>query len=182
MKKIAYSKDPRGVAKKAEAYLKSTGIADASFWGPEIEFFIFDTVDFSIDPFNFGYEVESLEAHGSDNPDGLWIRPKEGYFPAPPVDKFQDLRSAMVKNLGAIGIDIEVHHHEVATAGQAEIDMLYSPLLKMADQIFKYKYALRMTAAQVGKTVCFMPKPLFGDNGSGMHTHQSLWKNGEPIF
>lgn len=181
-KKAAYSKDPRGVAKKAEVYLKKTGIADASYWGPEIEFFIFDKVGFSIDPFNSGYLVESLEAHSMDLADGLWIRPKEGYFPCAPMDKFQDLRSAMVKNMGAIGIDIEVHHHEVATAGQAEIDMLYGPLTKMGDQFFKYKYALRMTAAQADKTACFMPKPLFGDNGSGMHCHQSLWKGGEPIF
>ena len=182
IKKVAYSKDPRGVAKKAEAFLKSTGIADTSYWGPELEFFIFDAVGFSIDPYNFGYTVTSVEAHGDELGDGMWIRPKEGYFPCAPSDKYQDLRSAMVKNLECCGVDIEVHHHEVATAGQAEIDMLYDSLTSMGDKVFKYKYILRQTAVQAGKTVTFMPKPIFGDNGSGMHVHQSLWNGDEPIF
>ncbi len=179
-----YDKDPRGVAKRAEAYLKETGIADTSYWGPEIEFFIFDEVGFSIEPHNSGFWIDSVEGHwhSYEGGDGLWIRPKEGYFPAPPVDKYQDLRSAMVKNLEATGVRVELHHHEVATAGQAEIDIRFDTLTRTGDNVFKYKYAIRQTAAAAGKTVTFMPKPLFGDNGSGMHTHQSLWKGGEPLF
>ncbi len=184
VEKKFYDKDPRGVAKRAEEYLKKTGIADASYWGPEIEFFIFDQVGFSIEPHNSGFWIESEEGHwhSYEGGDGLWIRPKEGYFPAPPVDKYQDLRSEMVKNLEATGVQVELHHHEVATAGQAEIDIRFDTLTRTGDNVFKYKYAVRQTAARAGKTVTFMPKPLFGDNGSGMHTHQSLWKNGEPLF
>lgn len=179
-----YEKDPRGVAKRAEAYLKQSGVADTSYWGPEIEFFIFDQVSFSVAPHQSGFWVASEEAHweSEGGGDGLWIRPKEGYFPAPPVDKNQNLRSEMVKNLEAIGVEVELHHHEVATAGQAEIDIRFDTLTRIGDKVFKYKYAVRQTAARAGKTVTFMPKPLFGDNGSGMHTHQSLWKGGEPLF
>jgi glutamine synthetase len=184
--KAAYSRDPRGVAKRAEAYLKATGIADVSYWGPEIEFFIFDKVAFTVDPYDTGFCVHSVEAlaneNGREGGDGLWIRPKEGYFPAPPVDKYQELRNQMAKNLEAVGIEVEVHHHEVATAGQAEIDMRFDRLTRMADKVMLYKYVVRSTAHQAGKTATFMPKPIFGDNGSGMHTHQSLWKNGTPLF
>ena len=179
-----YSKDPRGVAKRAEAYLKDSGIADTSFMGPEAEFFIFDGVSYSTDPYNFGYRILAVDAHTDPDElgDGYWIKPKGGYFPCAPSDKYQDLRSAMVKELEGIGIPIEVHHHEVATAGQAEIDMKFDTLLTVADHIIKYKYIVRNTATAFGKTATFMPKPISGDNGSGMHVHQSLWKGGEPLF
>jgi glutamine synthetase len=179
-----YSKDPRGVAKRAEAYLVDTGIADTIFMGPEAEFFVFDGVGFSVDPFNYGFRIEANEAHTDPDEigDGYWVKSKGGYFPAPPVDKYQDLRSEMVVHLEAAGIPIEVHHHEVATAGQSEIDMRFDTLTKVADHIVKYKYIVRNTAAMLGKTVTFMPKPIYGDNGSGMHTHQSLWKGGKPLF
>ncbi len=179
-----YSKDPRGVAKRAEAHLKDTGLADTSFMGPEAEFFIFDGVSYSTDPYNFGYRILAVDAHTDPDElgDGYWVKPKGGYFPCAPSDKYQDLRSAMVKELEGIGIPIEVHHHEVATAGQAEIDMKFDTMLAVADHIIKYKYVVRNTAAALGKTATFMPKPISGDNGSGMHVHQSLWKDGEPLF
>ena len=179
-----YSKDPRGVAKRAEAHLKDTGIADTSFMGPEAEFFIFDGVSYSTDPYNFGYRILAVDAHTDPDElgDGYWVKPKGGYFPCAPSDKYQDLRSAMVKELEGIGIPIEVHHHEVATAGQAEIDMKFDTMLAVADHIIKYKYVVRNTATALGKTATFMPKPISGDNGSGMHVHQSLWKDGEPLF
>ena len=179
-----YQKDPRYVAKRAEAYLKETGIADTSYMGPEAEFFIFDGVSFSTDPYNYGYRIYAADAHSDPDEvgDGYWVRPKMGYFPCAPSDKYQDLRSEMVVNLESIGITIELHHHEVATAGQGEIDMKFDTLTAVADKILKYKYAVRNTAAMHGKTVTFMPKPIFGDNGSGMHTHQSLWKGGKPLF
>ncbi len=179
-----YSKDPRGVAKRAEAHLKDSGIADTSFMGPEAEFFIFDGVTYSTDPYNFGYRIFAVDAHTDPDEvgDGYWVKPKGGYFPCAPSDKYQDLRSAMVKELEGIGIPIEVHHHEVATAGQAEIDMKFDTLLAVADHIIKYKYVVRNTATAFGKTATFMPKPISGDNGSGMHVHQSLWKDGEPLF
>lgn len=181
--RLPYSKDPRGVARRAEEYLKSTGIADTSYWGPEIEFFIFDRVDFAIDPYDSGFKVESVEVLSKgQGGDGLWIRPKEGYFPVPPVDKHQEIRNEMVRNLEKVGIEVEVHHHEVATAGQGEIDMRFDTLTRMADKVMLYKYVVRGTAAAYGKTATFMPKPIYGDNGSGMHTHQSLWKNGVPLF
>jgi len=181
---VLYGKDPRGVAKRAEAYLRSTGIADTIYMGPEAEFFIFDSVAFSTDPFNYGFRIEAVDAHtdGDEFGDGYWVKPKGGYFPLAPTDKYQDLRSEMVKRLEAVGVPIEVHHHEVASAGQGEIDMRFDTLTTVADRIIKYKYAVRNTAAEAGKTVTFMPKPIFGDNGSGMHTHQSLWKGGEPLF
>jgi len=182
-----YSRDPRYVAKKAEAYLKSTGIADTSFWGPEMEFFIFDDIRFD-QSVNFGYYfIDSVEGEwntGRDEEPNLGYKPryKEGYFPVPPHDSQQDLRSEMVMNLIDLGIGIEAHHHEVATGGQAEIDMKYGTLTKMADSCMLYKYIIKNVARRHGKVVTFMPKPLFQDNGSGMHTHQSLWKDGTNLF
>jgi glutamine synthetase len=183
-----YSRDPRNIAKKAVAYLESTGIADTPFFGPEAEFFIFDSARFETGP-NVGYyEVDSIEGkwNSAADEDGgnLAYKPryKEGYFPVPPTDKFHDLRSEMVAQLIGVGVPIETHHHEVGTAGQAEIDMRFGPLVDMADQIMKYKYVIKNVAYNAGKTVTFMPKPVFEDNGSGMHTHFSLWKDGEPLF
>ncbi len=186
----AYSRDPRYVAQKAENYLKTTGLADISYWGPEIEFFIFDSIRFGQGPNEGYYHIDSEEGFWNAGKDGkngngnlgYKIRYKEGYFPVPPMDQYQDLRSEMVRNLEKCGIKIEVHHHEVGTAGQTEIDMRYTTLTKMADQVLLYKYIIKNTARQRGKTVTVMPKPLFQDNGSGMHTHQSLWKNGKNIF
>ena len=179
-----YGKDPRGVAKRAEAFLKGTGIADTVYMGPEAEFFVFDGVAFSSDPYNYGFRIEGFDAHTDPDEigDGYWVKPKGGYFPVAPSDKYQDLRSEMVMHLEAAGVPVEVHHHEVATAGQAEISIRFDTLTTVADNVIKYKYIVRNTAAMMGKTATFLPKPLYGDNGSGMHTHQSLWKNGEPIF
>src|SRR3989449_1722944 len=183
----AYSRDPRYIAQKAEKYLKSTGIADTSYWGPEIEFFIFDSVRFD-QSYNHGfYYIDSEEgfwnAGNGDKPNlGYKIRYKEGYFPVPPMDQYQDLRSEMVRNLEKCGVKIEVHHHEVGTAGQTEIDMRFTTLTRMADQVLLYKYIIKNTARKRSKTVTVMPKPLFQDNGSGMHTHQSLWKGGKNLF
>src|SRR5213080_1607709 len=182
-----YSRDPRYVAKKAEEFLPTTGIADTSFWGPEIEFYIFNSLRFD-QAQNFGYyyidSEEGIWNSGSNGTPNLAHRPryKEGYFPVPPADKLQDLRSKMVRALIDAGIDIEVHHHEVGTAGQTEIDMRFSTLVEMADRVLKYKYVTKNVAAKNGYVVTFMPKPLFGDNGSGMHTHQSLWKEGTPLM
>ena len=182
----AYSRDPRYIAQKAEKYLKSTGIADVSYWGPELEFFIFDSVRFD-QSYNHGfYYIDSEEGFWNAGQEGknlgYKIRYKEGYFPVPPMDQYQDLRSEMVKNLQKSGVKIEVHHHEVGTAGQTEIDMRFTTLTRMADQVLLYKYIVKNTARKRGKTVTMMPKPLFQDNGSGMHTHQSLWKAGKNIF
>lgn len=183
-----YNKDPRHVLKKTLAYLKSTGIADTAFIGPEAEFFVFDNVQYASRPETAYYSIDSVEGiWNSGEPEeggnlGYKLRHKEGYFPVPPSDKLQDLRSDMVKNMEAFGLEIEVHHHEVATAGQCEIDMKFNEALKMADCVQFYKYAVKNTAYQAGKSVTFMPKPMFGDNGSGMHTHISLWKDGKPLF
>jgi glutamine synthetase len=179
-----YSRDPRYVAKKAEQYLKSTGIADTAYFGPEPEFFIFDSLTYTTAPNDTGFQIDSQEGHwNSGTAAGAnTIRPKGGYFPCAPVDKLQDVRSEMMMALREVGIHIEVHHHEVATAGQCEIDMRYDTLLKMADQLQKYKYVVKNVAAINGMVATFMPKPLFGDNGSGMHVHQSLWKNGDTIM
>jgi glutamine synthetase len=183
-----YDRDPRYVAKKAEAYLKSTGIADTSYWGPEAEFYIFDSARFGQNQHSAYYYVDSEEGawnSGREEPNGnLAYKPryKEGYFPVPPTDHFQDLRSEMTANLETAGIEIEVQHHEVGTAGQAEIDMRFDTLLRMADKVTLYKYVVKNTAWAAGKSVTFMPKPLFEDNGSGMHTHQSLWTDGKPLF
>ncbi|OAG27079.1 type I glutamate--ammonia ligase [Thermodesulfatator autotrophicus] len=185
--KEPYSRDPRYVAQKAEEYLKSTGIGDVAFFGPEPEFFIFDDIRYdSGTNFSF-YFVDSIEGTWNTGREecpnlGYKPRPKEGYFPVPPTDKLHDLRTEMVMVLQQVGIKIECQHHEVATAGQAEIDMRFAPLLKMGDQLMWYKYVIKNVAYKHGKTVTFMPKPLFGDNGSGMHTHMSIWKGDTPLF
>jgi len=185
--KEPYSRDPRYVAQKAEAYMKSLKIADTAYFGPEAEFFIFDDVRFDYTA-NSGYHfVDSNEgiwnSGREENPNlGYKPRHKEGYFPVPPMDKQQDIRTEMVLELEKAGIVVEAQHHEVATGGQAEIDMKFSPMVNMADKLMMYKYIIKNVAARNGKTVTMMPKPLFGDNGSGMHTHQSLWKGGKPLF
>ena len=183
-----YSRDPRYVGKKAEAFLPTTGIADISYWGPEIEYYIFNSLRFD-QGMNYGfYYIDSEEGIWNSGRDGdrpnLAHRPraKEAYFPVPPVDKLQDLRSEIVRKLIDSGIAVEVHHHEVGTAGQLEIDMRYTTLVDMADRVLKYKYIGKNVAAKRGYVATFMPKPLFGDNGSGMHTHQSLWKAGQNVF
>jgi len=186
--KVLYDRDPRNVATKAEAFLKRSAVADAAYFGPELEFYIFDHISFDIQPFHMSYAVDSEEAHwNSGNNNGTpnmayALRPKEGYFPAPPSDKHMDVRSEMVLALKDWGVDVEMHHHEVATAGQTEIDMRFDKMLSMADKVMIYKYVTRNVARRHGKTVTFMPKPLFGDNGSGMHVHQSLWKDGKNLF
>lgn len=180
----SYARDPRGVIKRAEAYLKSSGIADVCYFGPEAEFFIFTGVAYDATNNGTFYKVDSGSGFWGTGEMGLGYRPriKEGYFPVSPTDKLQDLRAEMVANLMAVGVDIEVHHHEVGGAGQAEIDMRFSPLVEMADKLLIYKYIIRNIAYKNGYTVTFMPKPIFGDNGSGMHCHQSLWKDGKPLF
>jgi glutamine synthetase len=183
----SYSRDPRYVARKAEEYLRSTGIADTCYVGPEAEFFVFDDVRFDQNEHEGYYYVESIEAAWNtgreENPNlGYKPRYKEGYFPVSPMDHFQDLRSEMILTLEKLGVEIEIHHHEVGTAGQAEIDMRFDSLLHMADKLMLYKYVVKNVAWQAGKTATFMPKPVFEDNGSGMHVHQSLWKGGEPLF
>ena len=183
-----YEKDPRYIAKKAEDYLVSTGIADTSYWGPECEFYIFDDVRFGQNQHSGYYFLDSDEGawnSGAFEEGGnLGYKPryKEGYFPVPPTDHFQDLRSEITARLEAAGISVEVQHHEVGTAGQAEIDIKFDTLLRTADNVTMYKYITKNTAWEWGKSVTFMPKPIFEDNGSGMHTHQSLWKDGEPLF
>ncbi|RUM92856.1 MAG: type I glutamate--ammonia ligase [Thermodesulfatator sp.] len=183
----AYSRDPRNIAKKAEAYLKSTGVGDTAYFGPEAEFFIFDDIRFDNASNGCFYEVDSIEGiwnSGRDECPNLGYKPrhKEGYFPVPPTDKLQDIRTEMLLTLEALGIDTECQHHEVATAGQAEIDMRFKPLLQMGDQLMWFKYVLKNIAVKNGMTLTFMPKPLFGDNGTGMHTHISIWKDGQPMF
>jgi len=182
-----YSRDPRYIARKAEAHLRSTGVADTAYFGPEAEFYIFDDVRFDQNQHSGYYFLNSFEgawnSGAEENPNlGYKVRYKEGYFPVPPTDHFQDLRSKMVLTLMGIGVDVEVHHHEVGTAGQAEIDLRFDHLLKVADNLMKYKYIIKNVAYQAGHSATFMPKPVFEDNGSGMHVHQSLWKGGEPIF
>jgi glutamine synthetase len=185
--KARYSRDPRFVAHKAEAYLRQTGIADTSYWGPELEFYIFNSMRFD-QTMNEGYyhidSVEGIWNSGLAEVPNLAYRPKakEGYFPAPPVDKLQDVRSRIVLALQDAGIEIEVHHHEVGTAGQTEIDMRYDSLVAMADKVLVFKYIVKNVCHREALVATFMPKPLFGDNGSGMHTHQSLWKEGVPLF
>lgn len=183
----SYTRDPRYIAQKAEAFLKSTGIGDTAFIGPEAEFFIFDNIRFESGRNRAFYEIDSVEATwntGREECPNLGYKPrhKEGYFPVPPTDKFQDLRTEMTLVLEGLGIDIEAQHHEVATAGQAEIDMRFKPLLQMADQLMWFKYVLKNVANKNGHTVTFMPKPIFEDNGTGMHTHLSIWKDGNPLF
>jgi glutamine synthetase len=181
-----YSRDPRYIARKAEAYLKTTGIADTSYWGPEAEFFIFDSVRFDQNQYSGYYFIDSDEGIWNSGKEGanLGHRPrwKEGYFPVAPADQLQDFRSDVILRLIAAGVPVEVHHHEVATAGQCEIDMRFSTLVTMADHLLMYKYVIKNVAKEYGKTATFMPKPLFGDNGSGMHVHQSLWKGGQTLM
>lgn len=182
-----YSRDPRNIAKKADAYLKSTGVGDAVYFGPELEFFILDDVRYD-QTANSGYyfidSVEGIWNSGADENPNLGYKPrhKEGYFPTPPADSYQDVRSEMVAVMESLGIVVEAHHHEVATAGQAEIDMRFSPLVQMGDQMMWYKYIVRNVARNHGKTATFMPKPVYEDNGSGMHVHQSIWKKNKPLF
>jgi glutamine synthetase len=195
--KQPYSRDPRFIGKKAEAYLKTTGIADTSYWGPELEFFIFDDIRFDSTENASYYYVDSIEGewntgrmelNGHPSSDGtsrnLGYKPrfKEGYFPVPPHDNYQDLRSEMIIKMGEVGIPVEKQHHEVATAGQAEIDFRYGTLVQTADRVMYYKYIVKNVAKAHNKVATFMPKPLFGDNGSGMHTHQSLFLNGDTLM
>jgi glutamine synthetase len=181
-----YERDPRFIAQKAEKHLKSTKIGDISYWGPEAEFFIFDQARFDQTSHSGYYFIDSEEGVWNAGQDGVnlgnKIRHKEGYFPVPPIDTQQDIRSEMVLEMQKAGIPIEKHHHEVATAGQAEIDLRFDSLVVMADKMMMYKYIVKNVARRHHKTVTFMPKPLFGDNGSGMHTHQSIWKDGKPLF
>ena len=185
--KQPYSRDPRYIAKKAERYLKKTGIADISYWGPEPEFFIFDDIRFDSTENSSYYFVDSVEGawnSGKDEKPNLGYKPrfKEGYFPVPPHDALQEIRSEIMLKARAAGVPVEKHHHEVATAGQCEIDMRYSTLTKMADHLLMLKYVIKNIAHKHNKVATYMPKPLFGDNGSGMHTHQSLTKAGTNLF
>ena len=183
-----YDSSPRTIARKAMEQLEESGIADTAYFGPEAEFFIFDSVRFDVAQRGSFYDVDSTEAVWNTGKEeeggnlGYKIRNKEGYFPASPADQLQPVRTAIVREIERAGIKIESFHHEVATAGQAEIDMERDDLLTMADALIRYKYIARNVANRYGKTVTFMPKPLFGDNGSGMHVHQSLWKDGKPLF
>ncbi|MDZ4819185.1 MAG: type I glutamate--ammonia ligase, partial [Planctomycetota bacterium] len=182
-----YTRDPRNVARKAVNYLKSTGIADTCFIGPEAEFFIFDDVRFDQRAHEGYYHLDSIEGEWNrgrvESPNlGNKLRHKEGYFPVPPSDQLMDIRNEMMQTMIDCGMDVEAQHHEVATAGQCEIDLRFQELVKMGDAMCMYKYIVKNVARKYGKTVTFMPKPLYGDNGSGMHTHISLWKNGEPLF
>ncbi len=185
--KEKYSRDPRNIAQKAEAYLNSTGIGDTAFFGPEAEFFVFDDVRYGSSPNASSYSVDSVEAAWNSNKDegpnlGHKLRHKEGYFPVSPADSLQDIRSEMMMVMQDVGIVMECHHHEVATAGQCEIDMKFTSLVKCADNLMWYKYIVKNIAKRHGKTATFMPKPIFGDNGTGMHVHQSIWKGGNPLF
>src|ERR671936_57001 len=179
-----YAKDPRRIAKRAEDYLRSTGIADTSYMGPECEFFVFDEVSYELGVNRSHYAVDSAEGHWNSGKPGLGytVREKEGYFPPAPHDTLSDLRTQMVLTLERLGIPCEFHHHEVASGGQCEIDLRFETLTRMADQVMTYKYVVKNVARAAGKTVTFMPKPIFGDNGSGMHCHQSLWKEGTPLM
>jgi len=182
-----YSRDPRYIAQKAENYLRTTGIAEVSYWGPELEFYIFDDVRYDQAAHCGYYFIDSNEGVWNtgrqENPNlGYKLRHKEGYFPTPPADTLQDVRSEIILKMKEVGVAVEVHHHEVGTAGQGEIDMKYTTLTKMADSVMYYKYLVRNVARKHGKTATFMPKPIFGDNGSGMHTHQSLWRGDINLF
>lgn len=182
-----YTRDPRNIGKKAERYMQSLGIADTAFFGPEAEFFIFDDIRYDATSHSAYYYLDSVEGIWNsgrvENPNlGYKPRHKEGYFPVPPTDSQQDLRSEMMMTMIEAGLDVECQHHEVATAGQAEIDLRFGPLVRMADHLMRYKYIIKNVARKHNKTVTFMPKPLFGDNGSGMHVHVSLWKAGKPLF
>jgi glutamine synthetase len=184
--KEGYGLDPRSVARRAEAYLNFTGIADTVFFGPEAEFFVFDKVSYHNQPNSAGYSFDSGEGHWNSGREednlGYRVRMKEGYVPLPPADSLHDLRSDISQNLQDVGIEPECHHHEVASGGQCEIDFRFTNLLSCADNVMLFKYIVRNTAYYYGKAATFMPKPMFGDNGSGMHCHQSLWKEGQPLF
>jgi len=182
-----YTRDPRNVARKAINYLRSTGIGDSCYVGPEAEFFVFDDIRFEQNPHEALYHIDSIEGQWNRGKDegpnlGYKLRHKEGYFPVPPADQMMDLRNEMMQTMIDCGLDVECQHHEVGTAGQAEIDLKFSTLVDMADKMMMYKYIVKNVAAKHRKTVTFMPKPLFGDNGSGMHTHVSIWKGDEPLF
>ncbi len=182
-----YSRDPRNIAQKAIAFLQSTGIGDTAYIGPEPEFFILDSVRFEQNQNSGFYEVESVEGAwntGEDGGQNLGHKPryKEGYFPVPPTDSLQDIRTEMVQMMEKVGLRVEKHHHEVATAGQAEIDLRFLSLVEMGDALMWFKYCVKNTARRYGRTATFMPKPLYLDNGSGMHTHQSIWKGDTPLF
>jgi glutamine synthetase len=185
--KEPYTRDPRFIAQKAEKYIQSMGLADTAYFGPEAEFFILDDIQFECSPQQSFFFLDSKEGiwnTGRDEGPNLGYKPrhKEGYFPVSPTDSLQDLRTEMVLVLQQAGIHVEAQHHEVATAGQGEIDMRFAPLVQMGDNLMRFKYIVKNVALKNGKTVTFMPKPLYGDNGSGMHTHQSLWKDGQPLF
>ncbi len=197
--KESYTRDPRNIARKAEAFLKSTGVGDVAYFGPEPEFFIFDEVRYEQNQHTGFYLIDSAEGqwntgratdpvndrHGrlvEGKNLGYKPRYKEGYFPVAPTDSQQDIRAEMVREMEKVGIRIEKHHHEVATAGQAEIDLRFLPLVPMGDALMWYKYIVKNVARRYGKTATFMPKPIFGDNGTGMHTHQSIWKGDKPLF
>ncbi|MDO8642618.1 MAG: type I glutamate--ammonia ligase [Candidatus Woesearchaeota archaeon] len=188
--KEKYSRDPRYIAEKAAEHLKKTGVGDISYWGPEAEFFIFDSVRYSQNEYSSCHAINSEEGiwnsgreNEKDNPNlGFKIPHKQGYFPVPPSDTLQELRNDIIRTMIRCGIHIEVHHHEVATAGQCEIDMRFDSLVQMADKLMLYKYIVKNVARSHGKTATFMPKPIFNDNGSGMHCHQSIWKDGKNVF
>ncbi|HYZ91702.1 MAG TPA: type I glutamate--ammonia ligase [Actinomycetota bacterium] len=183
-----YTRDPRGIARKAEAYLKESGTADISYWGPEPEFYLFDSIRFDQNQHEGYYHIDEVEGawtSGREEPGGnkgYKPRYKEGYFPVPPMDHYQDIRTEMMLKLIAAGVNVEVQHHEVGTAGQAEIDMGFGSLLQQADRVMLLKYVVKNVAFARGKTATFMPKPIFMDNGSGMHVHQSLWKDGKNLM
>ena len=183
----AYERDPRSIVKKAEAYMKSTGVGDAVYFGPEAEFFMFDDVRFTADPYNTGFRVDSTELPSNSGTEyemgnlGHRPRTKGGYFPVPPIDSAQDIRSEMLAVMGEMGVAVEKHHHEVASA-QHELGIKFAPITTIADHLQIYKYSIHNVAQAYGKTATFMPKPVFGDNGSGMHVHQSIWKDGNPMF
>jgi glutamine synthetase len=182
-----YSRDPRGIARKAQAMVKSMGVGDTVYFGPEAEFFVFDDVRYSAEPYNTGYKIDQVEFPTNSSTEyeggnlGHHIRTKMGYFPVPPQDTFQDMRSEMLAAMAKMGVKVEKHHHEVASA-QHELGMKFAPMVTMADQLQIYKYCIQQVAQIYGKTACFMPKPIYGDNGSGMHCHQSIWKDGKPVF
>lgn len=181
-----FEKDPRYTAKKAEEYLKKTGIGDVSYWGPELEFFLFDSMYVNLSPYHSAFTLSSSEipnqSYDEEGAEFYSLKTKAAYFPVPPNDTKQDFRSEMMEILEDIGIEMEAHHHEVATGGQCEVDMKYDSLLKMADKVMIYKYVARNLAKQYGLTATFLPKPVYGDNGSGMHTHQSIFKSAKNVF
>lgn len=185
--RVDYSRDPRNVARKAVNYLNTTGIADKAYFGPEAEFFIFDDIRFDQAPQHAFFHIDSVEAEWNRGTDegpnlGNKIRFKQGYFPCPPVDHLMDIRNEMMQTLIDCGLPVECQHHEVGTAGQSEIDLRFNEMVKMADQVMMYKYIIKNVAKRNNKTVTFMPKPIYGDNGSGMHVHFSLWKGDTPLF